>query len=68
MEINMKEQKTLRRKIAEKVVIDANILNRRPSELGFTEQLMRQNALATADAIIKQVKREVGKTFVGPIG
>jgi hypothetical protein len=65
----MKEQKTLRRKIAEKIAADVAVLDRRPSELGFTEQIIRKDAFSTADAIIKQAKREFEKKqYTGCMG
>ena len=57
----MKEQKTLRRKIAEKIAIDPEILDKRPCDLNFELALERKEVLSMADAIIKQVKREVAR-------
>jgi hypothetical protein len=61
----MKEQKSLRRKIAEKIekeyLIDEDgqsLFEKNSKDLDFFEALEREDILATADAIIKMVKRE----------
>ncbi len=63
-----KEQKTLRRKIAEKVVADMEVLDCKPKDLDMIGKIVRQDALSTADAIIKQVKRDMNKKFYAEFG
>ncbi len=59
----MKEQKTLRRKIAEKLIFNPEVLDKKPCDLDSESALERKDALSMADAIIKQVKREVTRSY-----
>ena len=64
----MKEQKSLRRKIAEKIEKDhlmeeeQSLFQKNLKDLDFFENLERDSILATADAIIKMVKRDLIKS------
>jgi len=65
----MNDQKSLRRRIAEKIerehLIDEDgqsLFSVEPKDLDFFASLERDSILATADAIIKMVKRDLQKS------